>query len=98
MAGEVVERKLESLRRCVLRIRDKCPPDLETLVEDIDLQDILTLNLTRAVRLCVDIATHLLILQPICSPAGSCPHHKPWVRPSTSWRNRESSPRIWLFV
>ncbi len=60
MVREIVERKLESLRRCIQRIQEKCPPDLETLVQNIDLQDILVLNLTRAVQLCVDIGTHLL--------------------------------------
>lgn len=60
MAGEVVERKLESLRRCIRRVQEKCPPDPETLLRDVDLQDILVLNLTRAVQFCVDIGSHLL--------------------------------------
>ncbi|HHH39012.1 MAG TPA: DUF86 domain-containing protein, partial [Sedimenticola sp.] len=60
MAQEIVERKLESLRRCINRVREKCPPDPETLLRDVDLQDILVLNLTRAVQLCVDIGSHLL--------------------------------------
>jgi uncharacterized protein YutE (UPF0331/DUF86 family) len=39
---------------------DKCPSGLETLKQDPDLQDIITLNLTRAVQLCVDIGVHLI--------------------------------------
>ena len=60
MDREVIEQKLESLRRCLRRIADKCPPDSEALVRDPDLQDIIALNLTRAVQLCVDIGAHLI--------------------------------------
>lgn len=60
MDREVIEQKLESLRRCLQRIADKCPPDPETLGQDPDLQDIIALNLTRAVQLCVDIGAHLI--------------------------------------
>ena len=56
----MIAEKLESLRRCVQRVSEKCPPDVQTLVCDFDLQDILTLNLWRAVQLCVDIGTHLI--------------------------------------
>lgn len=51
MDREVIEQKLESLRRCLQRIKEKSPPSPETLAGDPDLQDILTLNLTRAVQL-----------------------------------------------
>jgi uncharacterized protein YutE (UPF0331/DUF86 family) len=56
----VVEQKLESLRRCLKRIETKCPVDADTLAKDFDLQDIVSLNLSRAVQLCVDIGAHLL--------------------------------------
>ncbi|MGH8628759.1 MAG: type VII toxin-antitoxin system HepT family RNase toxin, partial [Gammaproteobacteria bacterium] len=54
------EEKLESLRRCVRRIEHKCPPKAEALDSDWDLQDIIAINLTRAVQLSVDIAAHVL--------------------------------------
>ena len=54
----LIEEKLESLRRCLSRIEEKCPASVIELERDADLQDILTLNLTRAVQLCVDIAAH----------------------------------------
>lgn len=60
MAWDVVEQKLESLRRCLRRVEEKCPPDVETLARDVDAQDILSLNLSRAVQLCVDIGAHLI--------------------------------------
>ena len=60
MDREVIEQKLESLRRCIQRVADKCPPGPETLERDPDLQDIITLNLTRAVQLCVDIGAHVI--------------------------------------
>ena len=60
MDEELIRQKLESLRRCVGRIEDRCPDDPETLVNDPDLQDILTVNLTRAVHLCADVAAHCI--------------------------------------
>jgi len=60
MDREVVEQKLESLRRCLQRIETKCPSEATTLAADIDLQDIVALNLSRAVQISVDIGTHLI--------------------------------------
>ncbi len=56
----VIEQKLESLRRCLERIASKCPVQPEVLAADPDLQDIVSLNLSRAVQLCVDIGAHLV--------------------------------------
>lgn len=52
--------KLESLRRCIKRIEDKKPASVNLLRQDQDLQDILVLNLTRAVQLSVDIGSHII--------------------------------------
>lgn len=60
MDRDVIEKKLESLRRCVKRIEAKCPADAQTLADDPDLQDIVALNLSRAVQVCVDIGAHLI--------------------------------------
>ena len=60
MDRQIVLEKLESLRRCLNRIEEKRPDKLERLQSDIDIQDIITLNLTRAVQLCVDIGAHVL--------------------------------------
>ena len=60
MDRDVIEQKIESLRRCVARVRQKCPATADALANDVDAQDILTLNLTRAVQLCVDIGAHLI--------------------------------------
>ncbi|AJD48534.1 hypothetical protein A167_01362 [Alcanivorax sp. S71-1-4] len=56
----VISEKLESLRRCLARLKAKCPDTPEALQGDLDAQDIVSLNLTRAIQLCVDIATHWL--------------------------------------
>ena len=60
MDSDVVAAKLESLRHCVERIRDKTPDSAEVLADDWDLQDIISVNLQRAVQTCVDIAAHLV--------------------------------------
>lgn len=56
----IVERKLDSLRRCLARVHDRVPADAETLAASPDLQDIVVLNLSRAVQICVDLALHAL--------------------------------------
>lgn len=56
----IIDQKLESLRRCVRRLHERCPDTPELLSEDLDAQDIVSLNLTRAIQLCVDIAAHWL--------------------------------------
>jgi uncharacterized protein YutE (UPF0331/DUF86 family) len=56
----VLEQKLESLRHCVARVQSKRPATLDALVADVDTQDVIVLNLSRAVQLCVDIAMHHL--------------------------------------
>lgn len=56
MNKAVVNRKLDSLQRCLQRVRYRCPADLQTLANDPDSQDIVVLNLSRAVQLCVDLA------------------------------------------
>lgn len=56
----IVQRKLDSLRRCLVRVRERCPSDAETLAGSADLQDIMVLNLSRAVQICVDLAMHVL--------------------------------------
>lgn len=52
--------KLDSLHRCIRRLADKTPDTPEALTRNYDLQDIITLNLERAVQSCVDIAAHIL--------------------------------------
>ena len=61
MDGDVINNKLESLARCVHRIENRLPKNQAELEKDIDMQDILVLNLERAVQICVDIASHLLL-------------------------------------
>lgn len=44
----------------MIRIETKCPDSVTQLQADLDLQDIVVLNLTRAIQLCVDIGAHLI--------------------------------------
>lgn len=60
MDRQLVNQKLESLRRCIQRVESRLPPDLATLMGDLDAQDIISLNLTRAIQMCVDIGAHWL--------------------------------------
>jgi uncharacterized protein YutE (UPF0331/DUF86 family) len=60
MDKEVISAKLESLRRCIQRIKDKTPDSADALLGDSDLQDIVCVNLERAVQICVDLASHII--------------------------------------
>lgn len=53
-----MQRKLEALRHCLGRVRERRPANAGLLAADEDLQDVMVLNLSRAVQLCVDIAAH----------------------------------------
>ena len=89
MDRRVIDEKLESLRRCVDRIRTRCPEDSSLLVSDPDLQDIVSLNLTRAVQLCVDIAAIVISESPLPAPT-------PWGRRSKlslSWTSSNTISR-----
>jgi len=63
MDTELITSKLESLARCVHRLQSKTPESLETLKTDVDAQDIIAVNLERAVQICVDIALHWIARQ-----------------------------------
>lgn len=60
MDKEVLLNKLESLRRCIKRVQDKTPGSPELLGSNFDLQDIIVLNLERAVQICVDVGLHII--------------------------------------
>jgi hypothetical protein len=68
MDREVVEQKLESLRRCLRRMETKCPTEAATLAADLDLQDIISLNFSRAVQISVDIGAHLIAGMEVSPP------------------------------
>jgi uncharacterized protein YutE (UPF0331/DUF86 family) len=56
----VILKKMESLNRCLNRIKEKRPESLEELKNNWDLQDILSVNLERAVQISVDITAILI--------------------------------------
>lgn len=68
MDWQLIDQKLESLRRSLHRAVQKCPDDMGMLYRDVDAQDIITLNLTRAVQFCVDIGAHLIAETDVPTP------------------------------
>ena len=84
MDREVIEQKLESLRRCLQRVAEKCPSDPDKLGRDPDLQDIVTLNLSRAVQLCVDLGAHLIADLDLSPPDTMGQTSMYWLRPMSS--------------
>lgn len=69
MDAGVVTAKLESLRRCIARVEARCPATADQLAKDVDAQDIIALNLSRSVQLCVDLALHRLSTTGQTAPA-----------------------------
>jgi uncharacterized protein YutE (UPF0331/DUF86 family) len=65
----VVNAKLESLRRCVARLESHCTATADELAKDIDAQDIIALNLSRSVQVCVELALHRLSATGQTTPA-----------------------------
>lgn len=61
MDPDLVVAKLESLARCVARIEGRAVSSPEALAVDLDSQDIVALNLERAVQISVDIGSHVLL-------------------------------------
>lgn len=60
MGELVLEKKIESLIKCLKRIETRTPQEKAQFMQDLDAQDVIVLNLTRAIQLCVDIAMHLI--------------------------------------
>lgn len=69
MDKELVLSKLESLRRSIHRIHLKTPASADLLLADYDLQDIIVVNLERAVQTCVDICMHVISESELPVPA-----------------------------
>ena len=60
MDSLVLEKKIDSILRGIQRIESRTPKTVELFLKDIDAQDIVTLNLSRVIQLCVDIAMHII--------------------------------------
>lgn len=69
MDKQLVEEKIDALRRCIRRIETKRPKTVDVLESNLDLQDILSVNLQRAVQLCVDIGTHIIANNDLEAPS-----------------------------
>ncbi|NOQ50938.1 MAG: DUF86 domain-containing protein [Desulfuromonadaceae bacterium] len=69
MASLILLSKLDSLQRCLSRISTKTPGHADILQQDLDLQDIIAINLERAVQICVDIAAHIIAVKNVPAPA-----------------------------
>ena len=52
--------KIDTVMRCLSRVSEKTPATLHDFENDLDRQDIVILNLERAIQACVDIAAHIV--------------------------------------
>lgn len=58
--NDLLDAKIESLSRCIDRITIHTPTTAEPLRTDYDAQDIIAVNLQRAIQILVDLAGHLI--------------------------------------
>lgn len=56
----LLKSKLHSIVNCLERIKSKEPITKEKLIQDLDAQDVISINLERAVQQVVDIAVHII--------------------------------------
>ncbi|MBB86569.1 MAG: hypothetical protein CMP06_04615 [Xanthomonadales bacterium] len=70
MVEDVVRNKIRSLMRSLERVRTKIPASADALANDVDLQDIVVINLERAVQQAVDIATYVIADHGLRAPSG----------------------------
>jgi uncharacterized protein YutE (UPF0331/DUF86 family) len=64
---DVLIEKTNSIQNCLKRIHDTVKMDLNRL-ENIDAQDIVTLNLQRAVQLIIDMASYVVSCERLGAP------------------------------
>lgn len=69
MEREIILAKFESLEKCIRRIEAQNVKDARELEENLDKQEVIILNLQRAVQICVDIGNHVLLDFPCATPA-----------------------------
>ena len=69
MDRQIINEKLESLRRSIDLIEEKCSDSQDKLQANLDLQDIVVLHLTRAIQLCVDIGAQFITASDEKAPA-----------------------------
>jgi uncharacterized protein YutE (UPF0331/DUF86 family) len=60
MDKRVVSQKIDNLINCLNRIDSRKPNTAQELASNYDLQDIVSVNLERAIQSCIDLAAHLL--------------------------------------
>ncbi len=60
MDSLVLEKKIDSILRCIERIQSRTPTHQKDFLSDYDAQDVIILNISRIVQLAVDIAIHIL--------------------------------------
>lgn len=69
MTSETISAKLVSIGRCVQRIVQHTPATAADLAADHDSQDIISINLQRAIQLAVDVAGAMIARRALTPPA-----------------------------
>ena len=73
MIDDIILAKLAIIRRCLQRIQSKTGGDPEA-IDDIDIQDIVVLNLQRAIQATIDLAAQLITIHRWGLPASLKEH------------------------
>ncbi len=55
--------KINSIQNCLQRVQEKIAIDPQRILTDMDVQDIVVLNIQRAVQVTIDLAAHIVAVE-----------------------------------
>lgn len=60
MDKKVVSQKIDNLINCLNRLNSRQAISADELINNYDLQDIISINIERAIQSCIDLSAHIL--------------------------------------
>jgi uncharacterized protein YutE (UPF0331/DUF86 family) len=69
--NDVIINKIQSIQRCIQRAKEIYKNNVESFLDDYDLQDAAVLNIVRACDLSIDLANHIVKLYKMGIPTAS---------------------------
>lgn len=67
---DLIVSKAGLVRKHLLRVEEKCPQELETFLNSVDQQDIVSFNLQVAIQNCIDMAAHIVSEEGVTVPGS----------------------------
>lgn len=71
MQDEIIQNKMDSIKKCLNRVREVYGQAPDNFLTDYTLQDVVVLNLQRAVQATIDLASHIVRVKGLRLPKES---------------------------